>query len=176
MNETLTLIDACRKGDRKGQEMLFRKYYEYAMRIALRYAKDEQEAADITSLSFTKLFKSLHSYDAAKGSFEAWMHRIVINESLDVIKSRNKYQESDLSDYKEEAPVYNNVLGEMEASHIMQYIRQLPTATHTVFMLYAVDGYKHREIASALSISEGTSKWHLSEARKFLKQKLTGDL
>ena len=129
MNETLTLIEECRKGDRKGQEMLFKKYYEYAMRIALRYSKDEQEDADITSLSFTKLFRSLHSYDAQKGSFEAWMHRIVINEALDVIKSRNKYQESDLSNYREEAPVYNNILNEMEARHIMEYIRQLPAAT-----------------------------------------------
>ena len=175
MDETLTLIEACRKGERKGQEMLFRKYYAFAMRIALRYSKDEQEAADIISLSFTKLFKSIHSYDVQKGSFEGWMNRIVINEALDVIKARNKYQEIDLSDYKEEAPVYN-VLGEMDATHIMEYIRQLPAATHTVFMLYAVDGYKHREIASALSISEGTSKWHLSEARKILKQKLTGNL
>lgn len=172
MSETLTLIDACKRGDRKGQEQLFRKYYEYAMRIALRYSKDEQEAADILSLSFTKLFKSLHSFDPQKGNFEGWMHRIVINEALDVVKSRNKYHVAELNDY-EDAPVYNHILNEMDASHILQLIRQLPAATHTVFMLYAVDGYKHREIAAALSISEGTSKWHLSEARKLLKQKLS---
>jgi DNA-directed RNA polymerase specialized sigma24 family protein len=94
------------------------------------------------------------------------LHRIIVNEGLDHIKSRNKIPLVEMNDYTDEPPVYSEALAKADVAHILKYVRQLPPATHAVFMLYAVDGYQHKEIAKALSISEGTSKWHLSEARK----------
>lgn len=141
------------------------------MAIAMRYAIDEHEAADILGQAFVKMFRSINSFDAAKGNFHGWLKKIVINESLDHIKQRSKF--TDLtSDTADEPSVNNSIIAQLDAAAILELIRQLPRATHAVFVLYAIDGYTHKEIAAQLNISEGTSKWHLSEARKTLQQKI----
>ncbi|SEW55833.1 RNA polymerase sigma factor [Chitinophaga arvensicola] len=166
------IIRDCLKGERKAQERLYRQLYGFAMAIAMRYATDEHEAADITGQSFVKMFRSIHSYDAGKGNFHGWLKKIIINESLNLIKQRSRF--SSLEQDTEEVPFVNNsIIEKTDAAAILQLVRQLPRATHAVFVLYAIDGYSHREIASQLNISEGTSKWHLSEARKILQQKIT---
>lgn len=141
------------------------------MAIALRYATDEQEAADILGQAFVKMFRSIHSFDETKGNFHGWLKRIIINEALDHIKQRSRFASLEL-DTAEEPFVNNSIIEKTDAAAILQLVRQLPPATHAVFLLYAVDGYTHKEIAAQLNISEGTSKWHLSEARKILQQKL----
>ncbi|SHL68188.1 RNA polymerase sigma-70 factor, ECF subfamily [Chitinophaga jiangningensis] len=142
------------------------------MAIAMRYATDEQEAADILGQSFVKMFRSLHTFDNTKGNFHGWLKKIVINEALDHIKQRSRFTSLELES-AEEPYVQNSVIEKNDAAAILQLVRQLPPATHAVFVLYAIDGYTHREIATQLNISEGTSKWHLSEARKILQHKLT---
>ena len=172
MEQDLTnIIFDCRNGDRKAQEQLYRRLYGFAMAIAMRYAADEHEAADILGHSFVKMFRSLHSYDAAKGNFHGWLKKIIIHESFDHIKQRSKF--SDLTaDTAEEPSINNSIIERMDAAAILALVRQLPRATHAVFVLYAIDGYTHKEIAAQLNISEGTSKWHLSEARRVLQQKI----
>jgi RNA polymerase sigma factor (sigma-70 family) len=145
--------------------------YPFAMAIALRYSRDTQDAADIVSHAFVKVFKSIHSYDAAKGVFEAWLKRIVTNEALDHIKQRSRFTTAEI-DTVEEPFINNAVIEATDAVAIMELIKQLPPATHAVFVLFALEGYSHKEIAEQLGISEGTSKWHLSEARKNLQKKL----
>lgn len=157
---------------RKAQEALFRHFYGFAMTTALRYSRDEMDAADIVSQAFVKIFKSIHSFDSSKGSLQAWIKRIVINEGLDHIKSRNRFSENVELETVPEPEIKSTVLEQMGAEEIMELVKKLPPATHAVFVLYAVEGYNHREIAGKLSISEGTSKWHLSEARKTLQQQL----
>lgn len=167
------LLDGCRANRRSAQEGLYRRFYGFAMRIALRYSRDEHDAADILSHAFIKVFKSIASFDAAKGSLHAWIQRIVINEGLDHIKTRSRFSEEvELESVDEPAFINNAALEQMGAEEIMNLIKRLPPATHAVFVLYAVEGYNHREIAQRLNISEGTSKWHLSEARKTLQQQL----
>jgi len=166
------LVEGCLANNRRAQEWLFRQFYGFAMTIALRYSRDEHDAADILSLAFVKVFKSLHSFDSSKGSLHAWIKRIVVNEGLDHIKSRSRFSENVEIDTVQEPEVNNTVLAKMGAEEIMEIIKKLPPATHAVFVLYAVEGYNHREIAEQLGISEGTSKWHLSEARKFLQRQL----
>ena len=152
--------------------MLYRQFYGFAMTIAMRYSRDEHDAADIMTTAFTKAFKSIHSYDPARGSLHAWMKRIIINEGLDHIKSRSRFSQDVELETAEEPLINNNVLDNMGAEEIMNLIAKLPPATHAVFVLYAVEGYNHREIAESLKISEGTSKWHLSEARKKLQKQI----
>jgi RNA polymerase sigma-70 factor (ECF subfamily) len=96
----------------------------------------------------------------------------VVNEGLDHIKTRSRFSRDLELETVPEPPVNNTVLAEMGAGEIMNLIKRLPPATHAVFVLYAIEGYNHREIAERLGISEGTSKWHLSEARKTLQQKM----
>jgi RNA polymerase sigma factor (sigma-70 family) len=168
----IDLLQGCLANDRKAQKLLYEHFYEFAMTIALRYSRDEHDAADIMSHAFVKVFKSIKSYDSSKGSLHAWIKRIIVNEGLDHIKSRERFSENVELETVEEPPVNSSVLEQMGAEEIMEIIAKLPPATHAVFVLYAVEGYNHREIAEKLGISEGTSKWHLSEARKTLQQQL----
>jgi RNA polymerase sigma factor (sigma-70 family) len=172
IQELHSIINDCRNGIRKAQELLYRQHYAFAMAIAMRYAADSQEAGDILSHAFVKMFRSIHSFDETKGSFHAWLKKIIINEALDHIKQRSRFSHRELETADE--PFINNaVIEKTDAAEIIQLIRQLPPATHAVFVLFAIDGYSHKEIAAQLNISEGTSKWHLSEARKNLQQKLS---
>lgn len=139
----------------------------------MQYSRDEQDAGDIMSHAFVKLFKSIASFDVTKGNFHGWVKRIIINEALDHIKQRNRFTTQEL-DKAEEPYINNTTIEKTDAAEIMQFIKQLPPATHAVFVLYAIEGYTHKEISIQLGISEGTSKWHLSEARKNLQKKLTG--
>jgi RNA polymerase sigma-70 factor (ECF subfamily) len=171
-HETDLLLDGCLANNRKSQEALYRRFYGFAMTIALRYSRDEHDAADIMSHAFVKIFKSIHTYDSSKGSLHAWIKRIVVNEGLDHIKSRSRFSKDVELETVPEPPISNNVLEEMGAGEIMNLVKRLPPATHAVFVLYAIEGYNHREIAERLQISEGTSKWHLSEARKTLQKQI----
>lgn len=165
------LIEGCLANNRKAQEQLYRLFYGFAMSIAMRYARSEADAADIMSHAFVKIFKSMHTYDASKGTMYAWIKRIVANEGIDYIKSQSKFNPLELEEVM--APsIDNSVIARLEAEDIMATIKKLPPATHAVFILYVMEGHTHKEIAVKLNISEGTSKWHLSEARKILKQTL----
>jgi RNA polymerase sigma-70 factor (ECF subfamily) len=163
-------IDGCLANNRKAQEALYRHFYGFAMTVALRYARDEMDAADIMSHAFVKIFKSIHTFDSSKGSLHAWIKRIVVNEGLDHIKSRSRFSENVELETVTEPGINNAALEQLGAEEIMMLIKKLPPATHAVFLLYAVEGYNHREIAERMNISEGTSKWHLSEARKTLQK------
>ena len=166
------LIKGCLVGDRKSQKLLYQQFYGFAMTIALRYSRDEMDAADIMSHAFVKIFRSIKSFDSSKGSLHAWIKRIVINEGLDHIKSRTRFSENVEIETVDEPAIKNEVLEQMGADEIMRLVQKLPPATHAVFVLYAVEGHTHREIAVKLGISEGTSKWHLGEARKTLQKQL----
>ena len=170
--DTNQLLQGCMSGDRRSQKQLYQQFYGFAMTIAMRYSRDEMDAADIMSHAFVKIFRSIKSYDSNKGSLHAWIKRILINEGLDHIKSRNRFSENVEIETVAEPEIRNEVLEQMGADEIMKLVQKLPPATHAVFVLYAVDGYTHREIAERLSISEGTSKWHLSEARKTLQKQI----
>ncbi len=166
------LLEGSLANKRKAQEGLFRRFYGFAMTIALRYSRDDMDAADIVSHAFVKIFKSIHSYDASKGSLHAWIKRIIVNEGLDHIKSRSRFSENVELETVAEPVVSSTVIEQMGADEIMEIVKKLPPATHAVFVMYAVEGYNHREIAERLNISEGTSRWHLSEARKLLQTQL----
>ena len=165
-------IEGCLANNRKAQEALYRHFYGFAMTVALRYARDEMDAADIMSHAFVRIFKSMHTFDSSRGSLHAWIKRIVMNEGLDHIKSRARFSEAVELETVAEPGIANAALEQLGAAEIMELIKKLPPAAHAVFVLYAVEGYNHREIANQMHISEGTSKWHLSEARKTLQKQL----
>ena len=171
--DTGQLLQECRANSRAAQEALYRDFYAFAMRVALRYARDEQDAADILTNAFLKIFKSIHAFDPAKGNLHGWIKRIVVNEGLDHIKARERFSSHVELEQVETPPVPITVLEQMGATEIMQLVNRLPPATHAVFVLYVVEGYNHREIGEQLGISEGTSKWHFSEARKTLQKMIT---
>jgi RNA polymerase sigma factor (sigma-70 family) len=163
------LIQGCIAGDRKSQHGLYKYFYEFAMRTAMRYSRDDADAADILSHAFVRVFKSIKNFESGKGNFHGWLKRIIINEGLDHIKSRNQIEHIEFEG-DSELSVDNALIENINVAEVMLQVKKLPPATHAVFVLYAIDGFGHKEIAEQLSISEGTSKWHLSEARKILQK------
>jgi len=140
------------------------------MTLCVRYAKDRNNATEILNDGFLKVFRYLDRYDAAKGSLYTWIKRIIINTNIDLLRQGQNAPAIDMLPAGEEgAAVENEALGKMSGEEILQIIRQLPANARLVFNLYAIDGFSHREIADMMQINEGTSRWHLSEARRQLK-------
>lgn len=166
------IIMGCLQGDRKCQELLYKAHYPVMIRICQRFANDLDEAGGLYNEAMLKVFNKIGQFNH-DGSFEGWIKRIVINTCIDYSRrvSRITYQPVHEM-YQEPAPVMPEVYARLGAADIMQLVRELPKNTSLVFNLHILEGYKHQEIASMLGISEGTSKWHLNEARKILKQKL----
>ncbi|MBL7749071.1 MAG: RNA polymerase sigma factor [Chitinophagaceae bacterium] len=164
------IIEGCKKEDRRSQEQLYRNYYRAMMNLCLRYTKNERDALEALNTGFYKVYKNIHRFDVAKASLYTWIRTIIINSCLDLIKKTNKTL-SGAGELEQAANVHvpPAAISRMSAQDILLLVRQLPPATQAVFNLYVMEGYNHGEIASIAGISEGTSKWHLSEARKKLQ-------
>jgi RNA polymerase sigma-70 factor (ECF subfamily) len=133
--------------------------------------KDKMEAEDVLVSSFTKVFKRIQQY-SGEGSFEGWLRRIVVNESLSYLrKNKNMYLETDIEAVNQE-PNFEKIDTQLETEDLLKMINDLPTGYRIVFNMYAIDGYSHKEIGSHLGISENTSKSQLSRARALLQRNL----
>jgi len=128
------------------------------------------DAMEVLNSGFYKVFKNIHQYDPDKASLYTWIRTIIINNCLDFIRVKEKNIKAEELDKVEEIELEPEIISKMKSVDLLEMIRQLPTATQTVFNLYVIEGYTHKEIGQRVGISEGTSKWHLSEARKILKQ------
>jgi RNA polymerase sigma-70 factor (ECF subfamily) len=170
--EHIDIIRGCRQNDRKAQESLYRAYYKAMVTICLRYTKNEEDAVEVLNSGFLKVFQNIQRYDPAQASLYTWIRTIVVNSCLDFIRKKNRtLQHHELSNATE-VHIPADVVSRLKASEILGLVRSLPPATGAVFNLYVIEGYTHKEIGTLLGISEGTSKWHLSEARKQLQQKI----
>lgn len=140
------------------------------MTICLRYTKNDEDAVDVLNNGFLKVFKNIQRYDSSQASLYTWIRTIVINSCLDFIRQKQKLDK--VSELNEDAEVHiaPDVVSKIKTAELLEQVRRLAPATQAVFNLYVIEGYNHKEIAQLLSISEGTSKWHLSEARKNLQQ------
>jgi RNA polymerase sigma factor (sigma-70 family) len=167
------LVEGCVKNDRKAQELLYKKFYVAMASLCARYISNQQDAMQVLNDGFLKVFKNIHLYAAAKASLYTWIRKIMINTAIDFFRKQPAIFTRDLSAMNEEAVVESSVIQKIDADELLQSIKRLPKATQLVFNLYTIDGFNHREISEMLGISEGTSKWHLSEARKQLRQSIS---
>lgn len=166
------LIEGCLQQNRKAQHSLYQLFAGKMFALCCRYVKDRAEAEDVLITSFTKVFEKISQYKG-KGSFEGWIRRVVVNESLTYLRrNKNMYLEMDIEAAAYE-PDYHKLENQLEADDLMKMIEELPVGYRTVFNLYAIDGFSHQEIADQLGISENTSKSQLSRARALLQKKLT---
>jgi RNA polymerase sigma-70 factor (ECF subfamily) len=140
--------------------------------LCLRYTKDEHDAVEVLNNGFLKVFKNIQRYDPDQASLYTWIRTIVINSCLDFIKAKERSEVHRELDEAIEVHIPADAISKMKATELLYLVRQLPAATKAVFNLYVIEGYNHKEIGQLLGISEGTSKWHLSEARKNLQQKI----
>ncbi len=174
------LIESCRKKNRQAQKELFTQYHKKMMAICVRYLNNEEDAFEVLNDAFFKVFDKIKQFKP-ETKLEAWIKRIVINTNIDYIRKNKKYKKNFIStqEFNEygEPQEGNDDISEfweqatfISSNQLFQLINKLPPATRIVFNLYAIDGFNHRQIAEKLKISEGTSKWHLSNARQQLKQ------
>ncbi len=164
------LIQGCKNNERKYQELLYRKYAKKMYGICLSYATDRSMAQDILQDGFIKVFKKIDSYKE-QGSLEGWIRRIITNTALDYMRQKTrKFEFIDDNREVEEENIDNTILEKINSDGIFKIIQQLPAGARTVFNLYAVEGYSHKEIAHKLEITEGTSKSQFKRARALLKQ------
>lgn len=170
------LIKRCAKNDRHAQELLFNQFYKDLYLIAMRYLSDHHDAEDVIIQSFTRVFKNLKSFTyKGQGSLGRWVRTILINESIRLLKKRSLIQFNEDIKQMDFQNSDANGLQQIQASDIIQMIEKLPTGYRTVFNLFVVEGYAHKEIAQMLGISENTSKSQLKKARTHLMNNINED-
>ena len=162
------LITGCIEGNRRMQEILYSRFSAKMYGVCLRYASNAAEAEDILQEGFIKIFKKIDTF-RSEGSFEGWVRRIFVNTAIEHFR-RRKYLTPVTE--KEENTIegkYISVLDELAEQDILNLVQELSPGYRTVFNMYVVEGYTHKEIGDILGISEGTSKSQLSRAKVILQ-------
>lgn len=164
--EEKEIIELAVENNRHAQHQIYSKFSPKMLSVCRQYIKDLQQAEDVMITAFMKVFTNLKHFEH-KGSFEGWIRRIMINECISYIRVQKKVKFIEDENYYEES--FNNIESKFSIDDIQFLIDSLPEGYRMVFNLYAIEGYKHHEIAELLGINEGTSKSQLSHARKMLQ-------
>jgi len=173
LTEIKNIIKGCLTGNRRDQELLYRRHASKLYAVCLQYSGNDEEARDILQEGFIKVFENLARYKH-EGSFEGWMRRIMVNTALEKYRNRhNLYRVDDIDTIPEQDAEPDNMdYSGLGASDLLGIIRELPPKYRMVFNLYAIEGYSHKEISKMVNISEGTSKSNLSRARAILQRRV----
>lgn len=171
----LNIIAGCIAQERKAQHLLFQQYNGWALTICRRYVSNQEKAQEACSDGFLKIFKKIHTYDATKGELKAWMARVFINCALTSTK-KEAFNESfsSLSNITRE-PVAPDDFFNFDGEELLKFLKAMPTGYRTVFNMYVMDGYSHKEIGQHLGISEITSRSQLRKAKIWIKENVSLD-
>lgn len=162
------MIEGCRREHVRSQEQLYRFYYPEMIKICCRYAGDMDGAGIIYNNTMLRVFKNIRNYKH-EGKLAAWIRTILVNCCIDYVKQQNKFSNrASIDEAVSEVGMDSSILGNVSAKEIQSIISRLPGATSAVFNLYIYENFTHKQIGQALGISDGTSKWHMNEARKRL--------
>lgn len=166
-----SLLEGCRKGERKAQEHLYKLLAPKMMGVCMRYAKDTDEAEDILQIGFIKVFQRVGEF-RGEGSFEGWIRRIMVNSAIETYrKNLRSLNVVDIDDVHDQPQSTFDMSG-LELKDLMKLVQTLSNGYRLVFNMYVIEGFSHKEIAKELGISEGASKSQLSRARAILKEKI----
>jgi RNA polymerase sigma factor (sigma-70 family) len=164
------LVEGCIREDRKYQKILWNLYSSKLMALCLRYCKNQEEAEDALMESFVRIYDKIPTF-RYQSSLETWMRRIAVNISINKLRSQKDIWK-ELSESEYELGYTDNAMYQLDAKQIMRLIEKLPVGYRTVFNLFVVEGYTHKEIADMMGIDEGTSRSQLAKARKSLQEML----
>lgn len=169
------IIEGCLRNDRKMQKELYDRYASKLYALCLRYAHDRAEADDILQEGFVKIFFKIHQF-SRQHSFEGWLKRVMINTAITHYHRNVKhYYQKDIDEIQEseiQGTSEGSVDGEYSTEELLNVVQSLSAGYRTIFNLYAVEGYKHREIAEILKIDEATSKSQFHRAKKIIQERL----
>ncbi len=169
------ILDGCIAENRVHQNALYRIYYPYGMSIAIRYVDSEQEAISVLNDAFLKAFTNIKRFDRQK-SFKPWFRRIVINAAINFLRQQKRFSREAGYDDSLIHPTTENILSRIHYKELIAMVQSLSSSYRTVFNLYVIDGFKHKEIAEKMGISEGTSKSNLTRAKAKLKEMIAKEL
>ena len=168
MSTESDLIEGCIREDRKMQYELYERFSPKMYGVCLRYAANPEEAEDILQEGFIKVFKKISSF-RGDGSFEGWIRRIFVNTAIEQFRKKSYSQPITEQEENSIEGKYISVLDNLAEKDIIKLIQQLSPGYRTVFNMYVIEGYTHKQIADALNISEGTSKSQLSRSKLILQ-------
>ena len=168
--EETEIIKLAVENNRQAQQQIYSRFSSKMLSVCRQYIKDIQLAEDVMITAFMKVFTNLNKFEN-KGSFEGWIRRIIVNECISYLRVQKKVKFTEDEIYVEES--FNATDSQFSIDQIQFLIDALPDGYKMIFNLYAIEGYKHNEIAKMLGINEGTSKSQLSHARKMLQTQIT---
>ncbi|MGN7810724.1 RNA polymerase sigma factor [Flavobacterium johnsoniae] len=168
--EETKIIKLAVENNRQAQQQIYSRFSPKMLSVCRQYIKDIQLAEDVMITAFMKVFTNLKNFEH-KGSFEGWIRRIMVNECISYLRVQKKVKFAEDEFFVEES--FNEIDSQFTVEQIQYLIDALPDGYKMVFNLYAIEGYKHNEIAKMLGINEGTSKSQLSHARKMLQTQIT---
>ena len=168
MLQETELINQCKKGNRASQQALYDQYCQKMMVVCMRYTKSVGEAEDMLQEGFIKVFQHIKNF-RGESALSTWITRIMINTALNANRKKiYLYPMVDVEDIN--IPIADNAINQLHFNQLLDMIQKLPIGCQTVFNMYAIDGYNHKEIAEQLGISEGTSKSQFARARQLLQR------
>jgi RNA polymerase sigma factor (sigma-70 family) len=163
------LVAGCLRQDRRFQKLLFERFFSDMMSICSRYARDDDDAKDILQNAFIKVFAKFDMF-SGEGTLRGWIQSIVVRTAIDHYRRQQRENKNVVAEFEDwENGEEAEIEASLAAEEIMKIVQMLPNMQRAVFNLFAFEGYSHKEIATELEITEGTSKWYLCEARKTLK-------
>ena len=163
------ILRGCLQNDEKSQEMLYKKYFGYALKVALIYNKDRENALEVVNDSFIKVFNRIGKYDTSF-QFKSWLSKIVINTSIDRFrKDKRNFQLEEQETFliPDNLP---DAVTQLTAQDIIMLLNKLPEIHRLVFNLYEIEGYSHDEISSLMKIQGNSSRVYLTRAKKRLRE------
>jgi len=162
-------IEACVRNEKWAQQKIYEDHYSMMFPVCMRYANDKEEALDILHEGFIKVFRNISKYKSGT-SLKAWIRRIMVNTAIDLYRKKVRKRTESLDNAYSVSSLDPDVISEMAAEEIMKALQELSPAYRTVFNLYIIEGYSHKEVADILKITESTSRSNLVKARKKLKE------
>ncbi len=173
-HEEKNLIEACVNKERWAQKQLYEEHYGKMMGVCLRYSNNQDDALDILHEGFLKVFNHISKYQPGT-SISAWIRRIMVNTSIDYYRKSIRRRTEDIDQAYHVSAPNADAISQCSEKEILQAIQTLSPAYRTVFNLYVIEGYSHREIAEQLGITESTSRSNLVKARLKLKALLASN-
>jgi RNA polymerase sigma-70 factor (ECF subfamily) len=171
-NQDERLINGCKANERHTQEGLYKRFHAEMLRLCFRYLKSDELAGEALNAAFLKVFQHIGEFDGKKGELRTWIRTIVVRTCIDLGRKEAKFLDVNGDEETGDVFIEPAVIDKLYAEDLLKEIRRLPVATQIVFNLSVIDGYSHKEIGEQIGISESTSRWHLSEGKKQLRQML----
>lgn len=166
------IVSKCISGSLKYQELLYKRFYGYAMGISARYSLNTDDALEVVNDAFIKVFNNIGTYNTDK-PFKAWLRTIVVNTSIDRRRKELKFAANTDLETATGVGTHANAIENLNAQDILKLMKQLPQIQLTIFNMYEIDGYNHDEIGKILNLPASSSRVYLSRAKEKLRQLIT---